>query len=111
MIGVCGPPGSGKSSLLLAALGQMRMTSGQLVRQGSCAYVGQRAWLANCSVRESILFGEAYEPQRYHEAQVVCKLKEDVKRLPKADKTMVAEITDERMKQKIALARAFYANR
>lgn len=45
LIGICGQVGSGKSSLLLAALGQLKMTHGHISREGSCAYVSQQAWI------------------------------------------------------------------
>ncbi|OXU29439.1 hypothetical protein TSAR_016237 [Trichomalopsis sarcophagae] len=114
LIGICGRANSGKSSLLLAALGQIKMTNGQLMRQGSCAYVGQKAWLSNTTIRENILFEEAYDAKRYYEAQVVCKLRQDIKRLPDGDETEIGETgveIPEALRQKIALARAFYADR
>ncbi|XP_011502426.1 PREDICTED: multidrug resistance-associated protein 9-like [Ceratosolen solmsi marchali] len=114
LIGVYGPPKCGKSSLLLAALGQMRMTSGQLMRQGSCAYVGQRPWLTQATLGENILFGEGYDAKRYYEAQIVCKLRQDVKELVGGDKYKISDSDNkisEILKQKIALARAFYADR
>lgn len=114
LIGVYGPPSSGKTSLLLAALGQMRLTSGQVMRQGTCAYVAQRPWLVNTTLGENILFGEAYEAKRYYETQVVCKLRQEMKELPGGDEFRISDTGSEIsiiLRQKIALARAFYADR
>ena len=114
LIGICGPVNSGKSSLLLAALGQIKMSTGQLMRQGSCAFVSQRAWITDSTIRENILFEELYDAKRYYEAQVVCKLRQDIKRLPNGDETEIGEgglKISEALKQRIALARAFYADR
>lgn len=63
-MGVCGTVGSGKTSLLLSILGQMRLLKGQLARDGSCAYVSQQAWITNGTLRENILFGEAFMSTR-----------------------------------------------
>lgn len=115
LIGICGTPNSGKSSLLLAALGQIKMTSGQLLRQGSCAYVAQKAWLANATIKENVLFGDPFDKKRYYEAQVVCKLRQDMKNLPDADETEIGNesfaAVDQVLRHKISLARAFYADR
>ncbi|XP_014211440.1 multidrug resistance-associated protein 5-like [Copidosoma floridanum] len=114
LIGVCGPAGSGKSSLLLATLGQIKMTSGQLLRQGSCAYVAQKAWVANTTIKDNILFDESLNKKRYYEAQIVSKLRQDIKNLPDNEDTEIGNgelDIDEVLKQKIALARAFYADR
>ncbi|XP_058809563.1 ATP-binding cassette sub-family C member 5-like isoform X2 [Phymastichus coffea] len=114
LIGICGRPSSGKSSLLLSALGQIKMINGQLMRQGSCAYVGQKAWLANATIKENILFEEVYDAKRYYEAQVVCQLRQDIRTLTDGDETEVGDDgvdVTESFRQRIALARAFYADR
>ncbi|XP_049784175.1 ATP-binding cassette sub-family C member 5-like isoform X3 [Schistocerca cancellata] len=114
LIGICGPVGSGKTSLLLAALGQMRITSGHVFRDGSCAYVSQEAWIQNATLKENVLFGETFEAKRYYEAVYSCALVEDVKQLPGADETEIGERginLSGGQKQRVALARALYSNR
>ncbi|KAJ8665273.1 hypothetical protein QAD02_006935, partial [Eretmocerus hayati] len=114
LIGICGDQGSGKSSLLLAALGQIRMASGQLMRQGSCAYTSQDPWLFDTTIKENLLFQEPFDAQRYYEAQIISQLREDIKKYPDADETMIVTADtsfSETLRQKIGLARAFYANR
>lgn len=64
-MGVCGAVGAGKTSLLLAILGQMRLIHGQLARDGTCAYVSQQAWITNGTLRDNILFGESFLSSRY----------------------------------------------
>lgn len=84
------------------------------MRQGSCAYVAQKAWIANATIRENILFEEPFDEKRYYEAQIISKLRQDIKRFPEGDETEIGEggiDIPEDLKQKIALARAFYANR
>ncbi|KAI7802325.1 ATP-binding cassette sub-family C member 8-like [Triplophysa rosa] len=80
---IVGQVGSGKSSLLLAALGEMQKISGSITwnslpktdsednmrahtmngrptKRGSVAYVSQRPWLLNATVEENILFDSAH---------------------------------------------------
>lgn len=64
LIGVCGQVGAGKSSLLSAALGQLREVQGKVSREGSCAYVSQQAWILNATMKENILFGETFNAKR-----------------------------------------------
>ncbi|XP_076278986.1 ATP-binding cassette sub-family C member 5-like isoform X3 [Lasioglossum baleicum] len=114
LIGICGHVGSGKSSLLLAALGQLKMTEGHIFREGSCAYVSQQAWIVNATLRENILFGNQFDAQRYYHAVTVCNLKEDINMLPGGDDTEIGERginLSGGQKQRVALARALYANR
>lgn len=63
-MGVCGAVGAGKSSLLLACLGQLKMASGRLLRDGSVAYVSQQAWIQNATLKENIVFGEPFNAKR-----------------------------------------------
>ncbi|KAM8775289.1 ATP-binding cassette sub-family C member 12-like isoform 2-T2 [Rhynchonycteris naso] len=64
VLGICGNVGSGKSSLLAALLGQMQLQHGVVAVSGTLAYVSQQAWIFHGSVRENILFGAQYDPQR-----------------------------------------------
>ncbi|XP_015590166.1 multidrug resistance-associated protein 5 isoform X1 [Cephus cinctus] len=114
LIGICGHVGSGKSSLLLAALGQLRIHCGQVMRDGSCAFVSQEAWIINATLRENILFGEPFESTRYYKALLACSLGQDLNMLPGGDQTEIGERginLSGGQKQRVALARAFYADR
>ncbi|KAG0245754.1 hypothetical protein BGX31_006228 [Mortierella sp. GBA43] len=94
---VCGPTGSGKTSLLMAMLGEMDVLS---------------AWLQNASIRDNILFGSKYEEERYNEVIEVCALKRDLEILDDADLTEIGEkgITlSGGQKQRVSLARAIYS--
>ncbi|XP_044582517.1 multidrug resistance-associated protein 5-like isoform X6 [Cotesia glomerata] len=113
LIGICGHVGSGKSSLLRAALGQIRITNGKISRDGSCAYVSQQAWIQNASLKDNILFGHKFDSHRYYTAIDVCCLQEDIDLLPAADETEIGERgvnLSGGQKQRVALARAYYAN-
>ncbi|XP_069692470.1 ATP-binding cassette sub-family C member 5-like isoform X3 [Periplaneta americana] len=114
LIGVCGPVGAGKTSLLLAALGQLHLVTGQVTRDGSCAYVSQEPWILNATLRENILFGESFDSKRYYEAVYCCALSQDIHLLPGGDQTEIGERgvnLSGGQKQRVALARALYANR
>lgn len=114
LIGICGHVGSGKSSLLLAALGQLKIMNGCILREGSCAYVSQQAWIVNATFKENILFGNQFDAKRYYQTLTVCNLKEDLNMLPGGDETEIGERginLSGGQKQRIALARALYANR
>ncbi|XP_053126322.1 ATP-binding cassette sub-family C member 12 isoform X2 [Hemicordylus capensis] len=114
ILGICGNVGSGKSSFIAAILGQMNLYEGRVAVDGTFAYVSQQAWIFHGTVRENILFGKTYDPQRYNNAIRVCSLKTDMDLLPYGDMTEIGERglnLSGGQKQRISLARAVYANR
>ncbi|XP_027219261.2 ATP-binding cassette sub-family C member 5 isoform X6 [Penaeus vannamei] len=114
LIAVCGGVGAGKSSFISALLGHMRLQSGQVYLQGTCAYVGQQAWIMNASFRENILMGEAFDAKRYYRVIYACNLTQDVGAMPAGDFTEIGERginLSGGQKQRLSLARALYANR
>ncbi|RZF41687.1 hypothetical protein LSTR_LSTR011622 [Laodelphax striatellus] len=114
LVGICGHVGSGKTSLLQACLGQLKITSGRVYREGTCAFVSQQAWIQNASLRENILFGEKFQPSRYWKALNACALHDDVNSLVGGDETEIGERginLSGGQKQRVALARALYADR
>ena len=111
---IVGPIGSGKSSLLLALLGEMRLIEGQfyLPRHDGVAYVSQTAWLQNATIRDNILFGNEFDEERYWKVVEACALKLDLDMFEAGDRTEVGEkgITlSGGQKQRLALARAVYS--
>ncbi|OCT50344.1 ATP-dependent bile acid permease [Cladophialophora carrionii] len=127
---IAGPTGSGKTSLLMALLGEMQLLSGSVyipggsVRQDlrpdpvtglteSVAYCAQQAWLVNATIKENILFASPYDDHRYHEVIAVCALERDLEILDAGDQTLVGEkgiALSGGQKQRISLARAIYSN-
>ena len=88
---IIGPVGCGKSSLLEAFLGQLTRLSGVLGVRGRLSYAPQTPWVFNASLRENILFGAPYSPQRYAATLRACALEEDVAGLPAGDDTEIGE--------------------
>jgi ATP-binding cassette, subfamily C (CFTR/MRP), member 1 len=93
LIGVAGPVGCGKSSLLIGAmLGHMDPESnGQSILKGKVALCMQEAWIFNGTVKENILFGLTLKQDRYDEVLKACALTDDLKLLPAGDQTEIGE--------------------
>lgn len=62
---VVGAVGSGKSSLCMAALGEIPKESGSISITGDVAFVSQEAWIINGTVRDNILFGQPFDQTYY----------------------------------------------
>ena len=117
-VGICGPVGSGKSSLLLAMLGELwgmrkaQLTPRAFVR-GRVAYVAQEAWIQNATLRDNVLFGAPYEPDRYHRVLDAVALLPDLLQLPAGDLTEIGEggiNISGGQKVRVSIARAAYAD-
>ncbi|KAK9477095.1 hypothetical protein V1514DRAFT_334856, partial [Lipomyces japonicus] len=127
---IIGSTGSGKTSLLMALLGEMKLLEGNVFlpspSQGklpkidrtngfsdSVAYCSQQAWLLNDSIKNNILFGSEYSPRRYQACIEACALLRDFEILDAADETEVGEkgiALSGGQKQRISLARALYSS-
>ena len=113
--GVIGRVGSGKSSLLLALLGEPTLSKGALAIDGSIpiAYVPQQPWIINASVRENVLMGAVYEKSRYDAVMSACALDSDLARMQNGDATELGErgvTVSGGQKLRVALARACYSS-
>ncbi|KAF6241708.1 hypothetical protein HO173_000419 [Letharia columbiana] len=127
---IVGPTGSGKTSLLMALLGEMTLIEGFVFLPGgqsretlredpethlteSIAYCAQQAWLANDTIKQNILFAAPLDELRYTSVIAACALERDLEILDNGDSTLVGEkgITlSGGQKQRISLARALYCN-
>ncbi len=65
LLGVAGPVGSGKSSLVSAIMGEMKNMGGEVRARGRMALVSQQAWIFSGTLRENILFGTPFNRERY----------------------------------------------
>ncbi|KAK9479697.1 P-loop containing nucleoside triphosphate hydrolase protein, partial [Lipomyces japonicus] len=127
---IAGPTGSGKTSLLMALLGEMTLLNGKvflpIIRDGSppvvdpvsgfsdsVAYCAQQAWLLNDSIRNNILFGASYDERRYQLCVHACALVRDLDILEYGDQTLIGEkgiALSGGQKQRISLCRALYSS-
>ncbi|KAL6607981.1 hypothetical protein ACP70R_041044 [Stipagrostis hirtigluma subsp. patula] len=113
-VAICGPVGSGKSSLLCAIMGEIPRVSGAgTTIVGSMAYVPQSAWIQTGTVQDNVLFGKAMDKTLYDEVLQGCALDKDVELWANGDMTMVEERglnLSGGQKQRIQLARALYSD-
>ncbi|KAJ5672890.1 hypothetical protein N7507_002017 [Penicillium longicatenatum] len=128
---IAGPTGSGKTSLLMALLGEMRLIEGRVHLPGgmanradllvdpetglidSIAYCAQEAWLVNDTVKENIIFASPPDEKRYRAVLKACALERDIAILDAGDQTLVGEkgiSLSGGQKQRISLARAIYSS-
>ncbi|XP_038620255.1 ATP-binding cassette sub-family C member 8 isoform X2 [Tachyglossus aculeatus] len=135
---IVGQVGCGKSSLLLATLGEMQKISGDVLWNSSCpdseagedaspekepgadmdirkrgpvAYASQKPWLLNATVEENITFDSPFNKQRYKAVIDACSLQPDIDILPHGDQTQIGERginLSGGQRQRISVARALY---
>ncbi|TFK27186.1 ATP-binding cassette transporter YOR1 [Coprinopsis marcescibilis] len=113
LVGIVGPVGSGKTSLLQGIIGEMRKTQGSITFGGTVGYCPQSAWIQNATVRENICFGRAYEEERYWKAISDSCLGPDLDMLPNGDMTEVGEkgiSLSGGQKQRLNICRAIYCD-
>uniref|UniRef100_A0A8C2ZIZ7 ATP-binding cassette, sub-family C (CFTR/MRP), member 9 n=1 Tax=Cyclopterus lumpus TaxID=8103 RepID=A0A8C2ZIZ7_CYCLU len=95
---IVGQVGCGKSSLLLAMLGEMQTIDGRVYwsnkNRYSVAYATQKSWLLNATVEENITFGSSFNKQRYKAVIDACSLQPDIDLLPFGDQTEIGERDD-----------------
>lgn len=114
---IVGHVGSGKSSLLMALLGELNLESGNLTWDSTCSvhqigYVAQKPWLMHASLRDNILFGNAMHPKRYWKVIEACSLSQDIDVLLQRDATLIGsrgQNVSGGQRARIALARAVYS--
>lgn len=89
----------------------MEITSGNIDVNGTISYASQEPWVFAASIRQNILFGQAYNKKRYNQVVQVCALEKDFKQFADGDLTLVGErgaSLSGGQKARINLARAVY---
>ncbi|PPR05039.1 hypothetical protein CVT24_010185 [Panaeolus cyanescens] len=115
---ITGPTGCGKTSILMALLGEMHFTPlsadswYNLPRSGGVAFAAQESWVQNETIKENILFGSPYDEERYRKVIRQCALTKDLDLFEAGDDTEVGEkglTLSGGQKARVTLARAVYS--
>ncbi|KAJ6498479.1 hypothetical protein C8R47DRAFT_1212167 [Mycena vitilis] len=121
---ITGPSASGKTSMLLALLGEMHFITSpaantedeswfNLPRAGGVAYCDQTSWVLNDTIRNNILFGTPMDEARYKKVLYQCALEPDLALLEAGDLSEVGErglTLSGGQQARVALARAVYSH-
>ncbi|KAJ7187879.1 hypothetical protein C8R46DRAFT_1157119 [Mycena filopes] len=116
---VVGPTGSGKTSLLMALLGEMHLVPSSLSswynlpRAQGVSYAAQESWVMNDTIRNNILFNTPMDEERYNKVLYQCCLERDLELWDAGDETEVGEkglTLSGGQKARITLARAIYSH-
>ncbi|RPD55478.1 P-loop containing nucleoside triphosphate hydrolase protein [Lentinus tigrinus ALCF2SS1-6] len=115
---IVGPTGAGKTSLLMALLGEMHyIPQGpdsfvNLPRDGGVAYAAQESWVQSDTIKNNIIFGSPLDEVRYNKVLDQCALRRDLELFDAGDQTEVGEkglTLSGGQKARITLARAVYS--
>ncbi|XP_064615663.1 ATP-binding cassette sub-family C member 5-like [Liolophura sinensis] len=88
--------------------------SGEVLVNGTIAYVPQASWITSATFRENIVMGNQFDQGRYDQVLKDCCLMKDVSLLSEGDQTEIGERgvnLSGGQKQRVSLARALYSNR
>ncbi|EFJ35094.1 ATP-binding cassette transporter, subfamily C, member 21, cluster Ib, SmABCC21, partial [Selaginella moellendorffii] len=111
LVAIVGSTGSGKSSLLLGLLGELKVLRGSYSLQQDAVYVPQQPWIINDTVRNNILFGSDFDLERYQSVLSACALDQDASCFPNGSESEIGERginLSGGQKARISLARACY---
>ncbi|KAJ9157202.1 ATP-dependent bile acid permease [Pleurostoma richardsiae] len=130
---IAGKTGAGKSLLLAAILGEVKLLSGTVrvphpppedslqaeqipghewIVPSLTSFVSQTPWIETGTVRDNIIFGLPFNEVRYRKALKACSLEKDVELLVDGDETEVGPkgvTLSGGQRWRVALARALYS--
>lgn len=116
---IVGPTASGKTSILMALLGEMYYKPHgpdswyNLPREEGIAYAPQESWVLNRTIKDNIIFGEPFNEDRYKKVLYQCALEKDLDLWEARDLTEVGEkglTLSGGQKARVTLARALYSS-
>ena len=91
LLAIIGSVGAGKSSVLHSVLGEFPCSAGKISLAGKISYSPQESWVFSGSVRQNILFGSPFCPERYSSVISACALEHDLTQWEHGDLTLVGE--------------------
>ncbi|OAG04180.1 ABC transporter-like protein [Paraphaeosphaeria sporulosa] len=114
LVGITGPAGCGKTTLIKALLNRLPIIEGGYVQRSneSIMYCAQTPWIPSGTVRDAISGQTQSDEMWYSKVIGACSLTEDFKSLSAADQTDVGSQGSNLsggQKQRVALARALFS--
>lgn len=113
LVAITGPVGCGKSSLLLAILGELPCKSGVISHSGVITYVPQLPWIFSGTIQENITFGKSFDGVNYERIIKASCLQKDFCEFSKGDLTHIGQrgvSLSGGQRARICLARALYTD-
>lgn len=111
-VAIVGSVGSGKSTLISALIGELRLVSGKMTVPLPVAYAPQTAWNRNATVKENITFEIPWQADIFNEVLFASALEDDVRQWAGGIESEVGERginLSGGQKQRLGLARTLYA--
>ena len=113
VLAITGEVGSGKSSLLVAILGELPLREGKISYDGKVAYAPQIPWVFSGTIRENILFGLPFNEEKFQHVVDICGLTKDLTDFANGDLTEIGQrgaTLSGGQKARVGLARAIYSD-
>ena len=116
LIGIIGEFSSGKTCLFNAILNNLDILNNsnkKIFLNGTVAYVPQKAWILNDTVKNNIIFNKPFDEKKYNKIVDICQLKPDFELFQQGDLTSISDKGDNLsggQKTRLTIARAVYSD-